>query len=355
MTIQNAMQNHALTINNWQVNINGNTLLTDISLSLKQGEIGCLLGPSGCGKTTLLRSIAGFIAPSAGALHLADNLVSNTSTLIPVEKRNVGMVFQDFALFPHLSVMQNITFGLDNSYNKQQKTDRANALLDLIDLSDKGDRFPHELSGGQQQRVALARALAPKPSIILLDEPFSSIDTAMREQLAFSIREILKQENATTVMVTHDQGEAYAMADKIGVMEAGKLHQWDTPYNIYHQPNNKFVADFIGESVFIKASVQAPNQLTTCLGNILLETNQFSQTDIGNTYDLLVRPDDVIHDDNSPIKATVLHQFFRGATFIYLLELDSGERVYAHASGHHNHQSGERIGIRSDIQHAVLF
>lgn len=344
----------SLVVEQLCIRIDGTDILSDVSLSLRQGEIGCLLGPSGCGKTTLLRSIAGFIAPSGGKLMLAGKTVSDHDTLVPVEKRHVGMVFQDFALFPHLTVLQNILFGLDTG-TKQQKNERAQALLSLIDLSDKGGRFPHELSGGQQQRVALARALAPKPSIILLDEPFSSIDSAMREKLAFNVREILKKENATTVMVTHDQGEAYAMADKIGVMSAGKLHQWNSPYHIYHQPVDLFVAGFVGEGVFIDATAVAHNQVSTCLGQISTANNRFSPAEIGKQHQLLVRPDDVIHDDASSFQATVIRQFFRGASFIYLLELDTGEHVYAHASSHHNHNQGERIGIGIDICHVVLF
>lgn len=346
----------SLSISHLDVTLGKSLILSDISLTLEKAEIGCLLGPSGCGKTTLLRSIAGFIQPTAGEVSLAGNKVSDTSQLLPVEKRNVGMVFQDFALFPHLTVYDNIVFGLKNANMPpaQQKA-RAEELLELIELSHTAKRYPHQLSGGQQQRVALARALAPKPSVMLLDEPFSSIDRTMRDDLALKVREILKKEQATTVMVTHDQAEAYAMADKIGVMKTGKLHQWDSPFDVYHEPKDKFVAGFIGESVFISAKVLDAHTLSCDLGQLTAQQAPFSEQQIGKEYQLLLRPDDVLHDDASPIKAKVIHKFFKGSVFVFLLELASGEQIYAHASAHHPHQAGEMIGIRPDVHHLVLF
>lgn len=335
----------SLSVTNLDVTLGKNRILKDISLSLQKTQIGCLLGPSGCGKTTLLRSIAGFITPSAGTIYIDEKTVSNTTRVLPVEKRQVGMVFQDFALFPHLTIMQNIVFGLKNlKLSKTECQGRADELLQLIGLSDKAEVYPHELSGGQQQRVALARALAPKPKIMLLDEPFSSIDRSMRDELAYKVREILKKERATTIMVTHDQTEAYAMADKIGVIDEGALLQWDSPSNIYHQPKNKFVAQFIGENSFLDAVVLSKDTVNTAVG-IIKTKKCFSDNEIGEKKQLLLRPSEVRYLNDSPIKAKVLHPFFKGGSFIHLIELENGEKLLASLDTTATLKAGDYIGI----------
>ena len=192
-------------------------IVNGVSLQLEQGEIGCLLGPSGCGKTTLLRAIAGFQSLQVGSISIDNNTVSESNKTVPPEQRGVGMVFQDFALFPHLNVADNISFGMRKASSTERRK-RVDELLDRIGLPGYHKRFPHELSGGQQQRIALARALAPKPGLLLLDEPFSSLDAELRERLAVEVRELLKNEGITALLVTHDQQEAFAMADKAGVM-----------------------------------------------------------------------------------------------------------------------------------------
>ena len=200
-----------------------------------EGEIGCLLGSSGCGKSTVLRAICGFEPVKSGEILLRDKVVSSTSINLPPSQRRIGMVFQDFALFPHLNVLENVTFGLQSLPN-QERSALAMDWLKRVALADKANAYPHELSGGQQQRVALARAMAPGPDLILLDEPFSSLDIELRERLAGEMRDILKANNITALLVTHDQFEAFAIADKIGVMAEGKVLQWDMPYELYHQP-----------------------------------------------------------------------------------------------------------------------
>src|SRR5690554_2898906 len=221
-------------------------IVRGVSVTLEQGEIGCLLGPSGCGKTTLLRAIAGFQNLQSGSIQIDSDNVSTNNFTLPAEKRGVGMVFQDFALFPHLNVADNISFGMRKASTAERRQ-RVDELLDRVGLPGYHKRFPHELSGGQQQRIALARALAPKPGLLLLDEPFSSLDAELRERLAVEVRELLKKEGITALLVTHDQQEAFAMADKAGVMYQGELLQWDTPYQLYHQPRHQLVADFRSE------------------------------------------------------------------------------------------------------------
>lgn len=231
-------------------------VVRELSLCLEKGNIGCLLGASGCGKTTVLRAIAGFEPLRAGSITLSGTVLSTPNYLVAPEKRQVGMMFQDYALFPHLNVVQNMAFGL-RRWDKQRRAHRIEELLQLANLESSRDRYPHELSGGQQQRVALARALAPEPGLLLLDEPFSNLDVDTRERLAFEVRDILKKTGHTAILVTHNQAEAFAIADRIGVMQDGRIAQWDTPYCLHHQPNSPFVADFIKREALMAQRAQA--------------------------------------------------------------------------------------------------
>lgn len=231
-------------------------VVTDLSLGLDKGHIGCLLGASGCGKTTALRAIAGFEPLTNGAIYLGNHLLSDANIQIAPEKRNVGMMFQDYALFPHLNVEQNLVFGL-RKWDKDKRNCRAQEMLDLIGLNDFKKKYPHELSGGQQQRVALARALAPQPSLLLLDEPFSNLDVDTREKLAFEVRDILKKTGHTALLVTHNQAEAFAIADKIGVMLDGNIAQWGSPHELHNNPNSEFIADFVKREALINQRNQA--------------------------------------------------------------------------------------------------
>ena len=330
-----------------------------LSFSLNKGQIGCLLGPSGCGKTTVLRCIAGFEPLRQGEIWLNRQLVSEAGCLRPPEKRRIGMVFQDYALFPHLSIAANIGFGL-HRLSASLRHRRVDVLLQAVGLAGLGEKFPHELSGGQQQRVALARALAPEPDLLLLDEPFSNLDVDLRERLSLEVRDIIKSTDTTAVIVTHDQHEAFAIADEIGVMHEGEIRQWDSAYNLYHRPASRFVADFIGQGVFLPAKVLNGRQVKIELGVLNGEIPQ--ACDIGCDVcgkdcrmDILLRPDDIVHDDSSGLRAEVLHKAFRGAEILYTLKLESGRKVLALVPSHHDHAIGEHIGIRLDVDHVVAF
>src|SRR3990170_167623 len=330
-----------------------------LSFSLARGAIGCVLGPSGCGKTTVLRCIAGFEGVREGEIRLAGKLVSGRGVMVPPEHRRVGMVFQDYALFPHLPVSGNIAFGL-HAAPAAERAARVAELAQLVGLSASLDKYPHEISGGQQQRVALARALAPRPELLLLDEPFSNLDVDLRERLSLEVREIINASGATAILVTHDQHEAFAVADEIGVTRDGRIEQWDSAYNLYHRPANRFVADFVGQGVFLPAKVLNARTVEIELGRLEGDIPGACQIGCdacgrGCLTDILLRPDDVVHDDDAPIKAEVTHKAFRGAEILYTLKLASGRRVLALVPSHHNHALGERIGIRLDVDHVVAF
>ena len=335
------------------------TVVNGVGFRVDAGKIACLLGPSGCGKTTLLRCIAGFEEIAGGEIRIENTRVSATGFRVPPERRRIGMVFQDYALFPHLNVAENISFGLSKT-SREERTTRVDELLATVGLSGQGGKYPHELSGGQQQRVALARALAPRPELILLDEPFSNLDVDLRERLSLEVRDILKSQGMTAVLVTHDQHEAFAMADEIGVMAEGTIQKWDTPYNLYHQPVNRFVADFVGQGVFLPGRVVDNNNVEVELGtlesHIPLECSQGCE-DCGKGcgVEVLLRPDDIIHDDRSSLQAEVLHKSFRGADILYTLRLDSGAKILSLVPSHHNHALGEKIGIKLDVDHVVAF
>src|SRR5450830_1641795 len=314
-----------------------------VSLSLEAGQLGVLIGPSGSGKTTLLRAIAGLEPPQSGRILLDRQVLDGPAIRIAAEQRRIGMVFQDFALFPHLSIEANVGFGLRHEHgDKQQRRQRVQDMLALVGLDGMHDKFPHQLSGGQQQRVALARALAPQPRLLLLDEPFSSLDVELRERLAEDVRVILKQAGTTALMVTHDQLEAFAIADVVGVMQDSRLQQWDRPEILYHHPATRFVADFIGHGVFVPAA--------------LLQVAGVAATDARQRgLEVLLRADDVVHDPLSGWQARIISKSFRGADFLYTLRLDDGIALLARVPSHHDHAIGESIGIRLNLNHIVAF
>ena len=337
----------------------GHAILRNLSFTLAYGGIGCILGPSGCGKTTLLRCIAGFEPVAAGEIRIAGALVSGPGLVVPPEKRRIGMVFQDYALFPHLNIADNIAFGL-RALGAKERCERVAELAHLVGLGESLAAYPHEVSGGQQQRVALARALAPRPELLLMDEPFSNLDVDLRERLSLEVREIIKASGATAVMVTHDQHEAFAMADEIGVMHEGRIEQWDSAYNLYHRPGSRFVADFVGQGVFLPAKVLNASQVEIELGVLNGSIPHACQSGCdmcgkGCSAEVLLRPDDIIHDDASDLQAEVVHKAFRGAEIMYTLKLGTGRKVLALVPSHHNHALGERIGIRLDVDHVVAF
>ena len=334
-------------------------VVRELAFGLEAGEIGCLLGASGCGKTTVLRLIAGFEAPTRGEIRLQDEVIASATRHVPPEKRRIGMVFQDYALFPHLTVAANVAFGMRDADDSQRRQ-RIGELLDLVGLTGQGAKYPHELSGGQQQRVALARALAPKPRLLLLDEPFSSLDVDLRERLSLEVRGILKATGTTAILVTHDQHEAFVVADVVGIMHAGRIEQWATPYDLYHRPETRYVADFVGQGAFLPGEVVTAESVRVELGvldaHVPLACGQSCLAHGKDCLlDVLLRPDDVVHDDASPIVAEVTRKAFRGAEFLYTLRLPSGAEVLSLVPSHHNHAIGEKIGIRLDVDHVVAF
>ncbi|SLJ85197.1 putative spermidine/putrescine ABC transporter ATPase subunit [Psychrobacter sp. DAB_AL43B] len=346
----------------------GDTIIVNgLSLDLQQGEIGCFLGYSGCGKTTALRAIAGLEQSRGGKIslngqRLTEQTARTSFTVVPA-KRGMGMVFQDYALFGHLSVAKNIAFGL-NKWSAADKKARVAEMLDLVELSEHADKRPNELSGGQQQRVALARALAPKPKLLLLDEPFSNLDVVLRESLAMNVRDILKRTNTTAILVTHDQNEAFALADKVGVMNKGKLVQWATPSELYHEPVSPFVAEFVGEGAMIDGIIKE-GHVETALGDIYRRMEVYDESGQplyceydypnGTPIKVLVRPDDIVHDDESIQTALVVGRVFRGANYLYRLQLADGQTVLSLVASHHNHEIGSQIGLLPILEHVVVF
>ena len=331
-----------------------------VTMGLGAGQIGVLIGPSGCGKTSLLRAVAGLEPCAKGRVSIAGQRLSDAATglhLAP-EQRKIGMVFQDYALFPHLSVADNVAFGVAG-LDRNARHQRVQQMLDLVGLGHAAKRAPHQLSGGQQQRVALARALAPAPRLLLLDEPFSSLDVDLRERLAQEVRVILKDSGTTALLVTHDQLEAFAVGDLIGVMNKGVLEQWDDAYTLYHRPASRFVAQFIGHGVF------APAQIVACAHGPCVHTPVGELDDVAGCplpgafpngeCDVLLRADDIVHDDASPVRARIERKAFRGSEFLLTLRLQSGQRVMAHVPSHHDHEVGEWIGVRAQVDHVVTF
>ncbi|MDH5835635.1 ABC transporter ATP-binding protein [Luteimonas kalidii] len=303
-----------------------------LSLALERGAIGCLLGASGCGKTTVLRAIAGFEPVRAGRVVLVGRELSRADAMVPPEQRAIGMMFQDYALFPHLDVAGNVGFGLAGRSRAQRRA-RIDEVLALVGLGDRAGAYPHELSGGQQQRVALARALAPSPPLLLLDEPFSNLDIDTREHLAAELRTILRQTGTTALLVTHDQAEAFAIADAIGVMDRGRILQWADAQTLYARPADPFVAGFIG-----RGSVLAAGAVGLAGGGTVL-----------------VRPDRLVPDPAGAIHAEVMEVTFRGPGRVALLRLAGGERVEVDLPADAAAQAGTRLALRLVETGLVLF
>ncbi len=328
-----------LSLDNIDISYSDHLVVKNVSIDLLPGEIGCLLGPSGCGKSTLLRAIAGFEPVRKGTISLCEQIISQSNNTLVPEYRNIGMVFQDIALFPHLTIEKNIAFGL-RKLDKEQQIFRVKQLLALVGLSDKLDHYPHQLSGGQQQRIALARALAPKPKLILLDEPFSGLDAKLRDTLVPQVRDILKQEQVSA---------------KIAVMQHGQIHQWDNAYNIYHHPQTKFVASFIGKSKFLPATTTCENCIDTSIGNLRSSSPHGYST--GTEVVVLVRVDDLKHNPNSSHYGTVIKKEFHGSYFTFELVLDDGCGVLCSTPAHyqHKHDIGDAFHFDLAIEHLVLF
>ncbi len=320
---------------------NGSYALDDFELEVPAGAILALLGPSGCGKTTALRVIAGFERPDAGMVDIAGLRVVDDALNVPPEKRRVGMVFQEYALFPHMTVAANTGYGLDRTGG-----DRVREVLELVGLAEHGDRMPHELSGGEQQRVALARALAPRPAVILMDEPFSNLDAGLRDRMRRDVRVILKEAEATAVFVTHDQEEALAIADIVAVMRRGKVKQIGPPQHIYRRPASPWIARFVGESEFVDGIAEV-GQVKTPLGTFPLFGN------LRGPVQVMIRPEWVHPVRAGDGAALVVDREFYGHDQLLVLELEGGRRLAARTGSNAGVAPGDRVDI--GIDEVVVF
>ena len=298
-------------------------VINNLSLDVYRGEVLALLGPSGCGKTTTLRLMAGFETPDTGSIRIDGNEVAGDKAWLPPEKRGVGVVFQEYALFPHYTVTENVAFGL-HKMARSERSKRAQEVLDLVGMGELGKRYPYELSGGQQQRVALARALAPRPVVVLLDEPFSNLDADLRVQMRDEVKRILRESNSTAIFVTHDQQEALALGDRVAIMYKGQLEQVDDPSRVFHTPATRFVADFLGLADFLpgRTSVQG---LDTEIGFIAQPTPFLP----GRTLDVMVRPHDIGLSLDTGGNGTIIRHDFFGADYLYRVQLDSGQWIHS--------------------------
>ena len=303
---------------------NATQVLSELNLNVEQDEIVCLLGASGCGKTTTLKAIAGILQPEQGYMSIDSKVVNDSGLFVAPEKRNIGMMFQDYALFPHLTVNDNIAFGLSNM-SKAQKRERVDEMLSLVKLDGCAKRYPHQLSGGQQQRVAIARALAYKPSLLLLDEPFSNIDTQVRFELIADIRRIIKAQQVSAVFVTHSKEEAFAFADTLAVMHGGKIAQQGSPEQLFSQPNSKVVAEFLGTGIYLTAKVLTPTEYETAFGVVHSLTASNTNCQQGQVF---IRPHHIqlceaAHSDANSL--TILHRRFIGTRYVYRINIAGQE------------------------------
>ena len=345
------MSNDKLNLQSVKISLDSKVILDDVNLKIDTGEIVSLMGSSASGKTSLIRSIAGFHNISSGMIQIDGQIVDDSIRRSDVAMRNVGVIFQDLALFPHLTVRENICFGLNNIDSAQQQN-RAKKLEDLLDIENITNRYPNQISGGQQQRVAIARAIAPKPNLLLLDEPFSALDYELKDNLMNDIMKLIKSENITAILITHSAEEAFKMSDKIAFISNNTITQFANPYDIYHRPVSKEIANFFGISSYIKAKITDSSHINCILGDFVGMVDQFNKDD---KVDLLIRPDDIIHDDDSLFSAKVTEKTFRGSDFLYELELKDGQKIFCYAPSHHNHQVNEVIGIKLDLDHLVIF
>ncbi|WP_425669011.1 ABC transporter ATP-binding protein [Vibrio owensii] len=339
----------ALSIKNLTCQYDDQTVLESLSLEVEQGQIVCLLGASGCGKTTLLKAIAGLLPLSSGQMSLNCLTIDDGENWLPPEQRNIGMIFQDYALFPHLTVAENIAFGLKNE-TAQQKLLKVEEMLGLVHLKGYGDRYPHQLSGGQQQRVAIARSLAYKPDLLLLDEPFSNIDTQVRHELIREIRKIFKEQGVTAIFVTHSREEAFAFADKMAVMNHGVIEQYGTASELYYQPSSKFVADFLGGGSYLAAKRISDSEFETHLG--VVEANAQQEIQVDAECALLLRPQHVqiAADEEGAVK--VLEQHFMGDHCRYVIDVN-GDRLLATSTQALN--VGDSVTVKVETQGVLAF
>lgn len=339
----------AVTLRQVYKSFGGPHVIEDLSFQVGYKEVFAILGPSGCGKTTTLRLIAGFEQPDAGEISLNGQIVASPSHWLPPEKRGVGIVFQDYALFPHLSVEQNVAFGL-RSFPSHQRDRIVGTMLELVGMAQYARRYPHELSGGQQQRVALARSLAPCPVVLLLDEPFSNLDADMRTQMRQEVQRILKQAETTTILVTHDQEEAFILADRVALLNAGQLEQVGTPEAIYHHPATRFVAGFVGEADFLDGRITG-GTVETEVGRFPYQGPLAPDTSVS----IMLRPDDVDLVPDPKGEAIVVQRHFRGSENLYTIELASGQLLHSSQPSTVVVPVGQAVRVRAAPTHVVAF
>lgn len=320
-----------------------------LTLTVEPGEILVLLGPSGCGKTTTLRLIAGFEVPDSGRVLIRGETMASPDRRVPPEQRGIGVVFQDYALFPHLTVTENVGFGLFR-LPRSARQERTGQILELVGLQSFAARYPHELSGGQQQRVALARALAPAPALILLDEPFSNLDADLRSQMRDEVEKILRNTGTTGIFVTHDQEEAFTLADRVGLLNEGRLEQLGSPEEAYHHPATPFVAEFVGAADFLPGLV-TPQGIVTELG-VFADTGG---REMGEKVRVMLRPDDVSFAPRPDGQGMIIRRSFRGSENLYCIRLPSGDRVHSSQASSTVFPLGTRVRAEAHLIHMVTF
>ncbi|MDR2212083.1 MAG: ABC transporter ATP-binding protein [Pseudomonadales bacterium] len=345
---------HWLRIDGISCRYGNKEVLRDLSFEVQQGHIACLLGTSGCGKTTALRAIAGLEPIQSGSIQLAGATLSTPAHSLPPERRQVGMVFQDYALFPHLNVRANIVFGL-HGLSKNEQRERSEQLLALIRMQEYAEVYPHQLSGGQQQRVALARALAPRPKLLLLDEPFSNLDTELRQALSLEVRDILRQHHTTAILVTHDQNEAFAMSDVIGVMAQGRLLQWAGPRQLFYEPASPEVAAFVSQGQFLGARLLSPTRIETPLGEVELDTAHPLWYAEQRPVQVLLRPWNLHYSPAGGHLARLQSQEFSGAYTLSSLRLDNGLTLTSNDDALAALPLGSTVGLSLSARHLRLF
>ncbi|MAK19467.1 MAG: ABC transporter ATP-binding protein [Candidatus Pelagibacter sp.] len=353
------MSKNFFEIKNVDFRVGNKTKVKDVSFSIEnEGDIICLLGPSGIGKTTILRTIAGLENINKGSIELRGKTLSSEKINVEPENRNVSLAFQENSLFPHYTVKKNIILGAERNKNSKTQQISFDELIDLFNITEILNKYPHEISAGEAQRASLARSLITKPDLLLLDEPLSNVDQSFKEEIQEKLKKILKSFKITTIIVTHDSYEAFYLGSKCGIILNHELKQFDDPYNVYHLPNSIEVVNFLNRGILIPAEVTSPKSLENKdLGTI---TGNFMKPfPIGSKVKLLVQPEDLHHDDTSNLKFEVVDRKFRGTNFIYTLKTPSSTLipVFVHSHHIHQHEVDEKFGIKRPIHidHIVCF